>query len=62
MRELNGEACLCGRAKKKMHSFCYRCYTALPPEMRRDLYDLIGAGYEEAFEEAAAWLETEVWA
>ena len=61
VKELKGEECLCGRPKQSRKSFCYRCYRALPHEMQQDLYCMVGFGYEEAFEAAATWLETEVW-
>lgn len=55
------EECLCGREKSSGRSFCYRCYKELPGDMQRALYRKMGDGYEEAFEEAVAWLQTEVW-
>lgn len=54
--ELQSEECQCGRAKKPGRSFCYKCYSSLPRETQRGLYSRIGAGYEEAYEEAVAWL------
>lgn len=54
--ELMSEGCLCGKPKKRKYSFCPRCYYSLPRHMREDLYQLIGDGYEEAFEAAVAWL------
>jgi len=56
-RELHSEGCICGRPKRRGYSFCYPCYKALPPDMQRDLYQKIGAGYEEAYEDAVGWLE-----
>ena len=59
---LKSEECLCGRVKKPGNSFCFRCFKSLPTiAMRMSMYRTIGAGYEEAFEEAVAWLQTEVW-
>jgi len=60
-KELQSEGCLCGRTKKPKHSFCHDCYYSLPTGMRRRLYRRLGFGYEAAFEEAAAWLEENVW-
>jgi len=54
--ELMGEECQCGRPKRKRRSFCYKCYSSLPHHMQRDLYQLIGQGYEEAYDEAVRWL------
>ncbi|MDY7035541.1 MAG: hypothetical protein SV375_05180 [Thermodesulfobacteriota bacterium] len=59
--ELMSEQCLCERPKKRHHSFCYRCYRSLPGDLQRALYNRIGDGYEEAFEEAVKWLEENVW-
>jgi hypothetical protein len=55
------EECLCGREKSSGRSFCYHCYKELPGDMQKALYRQIGDGYEEAFEDAVAWLQTEVW-
>ena len=60
-RELMSEQCLCERPKKARYSFCYRCYKSLPFHLQKELYKGLGAGYEEAFEEAVKFLETEVW-
>jgi len=56
IKELRSEQCQCGRPKKPGRSFCYWCYSSLPREMQRDLYQSIGDGYEAAYEEAVAWL------
>lgn len=55
--ELIKEECFCGHSKKSGHSFCYRCYKSLPPQMQRDMYQRMGDGYEEAYDEAIKWLE-----
>jgi hypothetical protein len=60
-KELRGNGCLCGRPKKPRRSFCLRCYRALPADMQRALYRRLTCGYEEAFEEAAAYLHDHVW-
>lgn len=54
--ELMGEGCQCGRAKRKKMSLCYKCYKSLPRHMQQDLYQLLGQGYEEAYDEAVKWL------
>jgi len=59
--ELQSEGCLCGRPKKSRHSFCFRCYRALPQDMQRALYRRLGCGYEEAFEEAVRYLQKYEW-
>jgi hypothetical protein len=61
LEQLRSNECLCGKEKHPKRSFCYRCYTALPFEMRQELYKQMGAGYEEAFEEAAKYLTENVW-
>ncbi len=55
--ELMGDECACGRPKRSKYSFCYQCYMSLPGDMRRDLYQSIGEGYEAAYEAAFKWLE-----
>lgn len=54
--ELRSEECQCGRAKKRGWALCHKCYSSLPHEMQIALYRQIGDGYEEAYEEAVAWL------
>lgn len=62
LRELMSDECLCGvRDKYPKRSFCYRCYSALPRDLRDGLYRRIGGGYEEAFEEAHKYLTENVW-
>lgn len=58
---LRSDECLCERSKQPGRTFCYRCYKALPHDMQKDLYQRMGAGYEEAVEAACAWLQTEGW-
>ena len=60
-KELAGEECACGNRKSGGHSFCRRCYFALPGDMRRDLYQKIGNGYEKAYGEAHTWLTQNLW-
>lgn len=58
--ELGSEECFCGRIKKSGRSFCYPCFSSLSPELKRDLYQRIGSGYEEAYEAAVAYLDREM--
>lgn len=46
----------CANTKKVRQSFCGGCYGALPRRVQRDLYQLIGNGYEDAFAEALTHL------
>jgi hypothetical protein len=59
--ELKSNGCACDRWKGEGHSFCKRCYDALPPDMQRNLYRALNRGYEEAYEEAKKYLEENVW-
>jgi len=61
LRELKSEQCLCERRKKRGHSFCYRCFKELPGDVQDALYNVIGFGYEEAFDEATTYLQRHVW-
>jgi hypothetical protein len=47
----------CGGQKRPRMSHCRNCYYALPPKMRKALYNGFGDGYEEAFEESLRHLE-----
>lgn len=52
-----GRICsVCDSEKQSQRSFCLKCYRMLPPQMQQDLYSRFGAGYEQAFEKAKAWL------
>jgi hypothetical protein len=59
LQELNSEECACGAWKKKRLSFCYTCYRALSKDMQKDLYQRMGEGYEEAYDDAIRWLREE---
>jgi len=50
------EECFCGRNKKSRMAFCYGCYKSLPHDMQKALYQRMGNGFEEAYEEAVKWL------
>lgn len=57
INELRGNVCRCTRPKSRGQSFCRGCYFSLPQALRGRLYRLIGAGYEEAYSEAAAIID-----
>lgn len=59
VKELRSEECQCSRPKKPNYSFCYHCYFQLPKDMRRDLYQKLGEGYEAAYDEAVTFLTSE---
>lgn len=42
----------CAKGKKERMTFCSRCYYRLPKDVRQSLYNLVGEGYEEAYDEA----------
>jgi hypothetical protein len=56
VKELQSETCYCGAKKRGMQTFCRKDYYALPPKMRQALYNRIGEGYEEAYQEARKYL------
>ena len=56
---LGSNGCACGRHKDKGKSVCYGCFKLLPPGIRQGLYLQMGAGYEEAYEEAVEFLAGE---
>ncbi|MHA2065065.1 MAG: hypothetical protein ACXABY_11880 [Candidatus Thorarchaeota archaeon] len=56
---LSSEQCVCEAWKKKRYSFCYSCYHALPLDMRNDLWQKMGEGYQEAYDAAISWLKEE---
>lgn len=58
---LKSDECLCGKAKKPKNTFCYKCYKSLPAKMQKDLYRMMGDGYEEAVDAACIHLQQEVW-
>jgi hypothetical protein len=57
VHELNGAMCRCGSSKVLGHTFCRECYSHLPSEMRLGLLRELGAGYEQAYARAAAFLD-----
>jgi hypothetical protein len=54
--ELIGQTCRCGSSKAMKQTFCRRCYYALPAALRNALYREMGYGYEQAYDEAVAYL------
>jgi hypothetical protein len=56
LREFISEECQCGKYKKSQMSFCYPCYKSLPRDLQRNLYNRLGNGYEEAYDEALTYL------
>ena len=57
LEELSGDTCHCGAGKARNQTFCTTCYFKLPREMRARLYKRMGHGYEEAVDEAKAYLK-----
>lgn len=56
LKELIGTACQCGSEKVKHQTFCRKCYFALPRHIQNRLYQKVGNGYEEAYQEAVDFL------
>jgi len=56
-KERMSEECACGKTKRAGYAFCWYCYQDLPPNLQARLYDRIGRGYEEAYDEAFKELE-----
>ena len=54
MAILMSRRCVCSRSKPARLALCRSCYAALPRELQRALYRPYGAGFEEAYTEAAA--------
>lgn len=57
IQELRGEECACGAWKKSGFAFCFACYHALPFDIRDELWNRMGDGYEEAYDIAIKWLK-----
>jgi len=55
------EECLCGKPKRSKYAFCWGCYRELPPNIKKNLYQSFGGGFEAAVDEAVKHLQTEVW-
>lgn len=59
VKELRGIVCRCGAPKRTKETFCGKCYYALPLAKRRALYNHLGEGYREAYEDAIKTLEAQ---
>lgn len=55
--ELKGTQCRCGKRKRARQTFCSDCYYRLPRNLRGALYQLVGQGYEAAYQAAVDYLE-----
>ena len=59
LRELKSETCaVCENRKESGHSFCKKCYFALPPNKRHALYTPMSDGYATIYDEAKDDLRT----
>lgn len=58
IRELIGMKCRCQATKESRQTFCKRCYFRLRKDLQRRLYRRVGEGYEEAYREAAEFLDS----
>ena len=56
LETLKSEECQCERPKKRGYAFCYRCFHRLPGHLRTAIYRPIGAGFEQAYEDAYRYL------
>lgn len=56
--ELIGTQCRCGATKESRQTFCKRCYFRLRKDLQRRLYRRMGHGYEEAYRDAVAFIES----
>ena len=56
---LRSNECQCGKGKKPRYSLCWGCYHELPRELQIALYKPIGNGYEDAYDEAVIYLNTD---
>jgi hypothetical protein len=59
LRELRGELCQCGESKEAGQTFCRACYAKLGRSLQVPLWRRIGAGYEQAYAAARAFLRGE---
>ena len=53
---LKGDECWCQKYKRPRAAVCWSCWKRLPKDLQRDLYRRMGAGFEEAYDAAVAWL------
>ncbi len=59
VKELMSDECMCGKPKDPGKSFCWTCWKKLPCNLHRPLYCKILNGYEQAYDDAHAWLTRE---
>lgn len=57
IKEFKSNECACGETKRPRSSFCHACFKALPSTYQHALYQKMGDGYEEAYENAIQWLK-----
>jgi hypothetical protein len=57
LAELKADHCCCGKRKREMQTFCFRCYELLPPKVRSGLYASMFNGYLENYAAARQCLE-----
>ena len=55
--QLRSEECFCGKKKRYGYTFCYRCYMALPEDIRERVTARLPEGLDVAFEEAVKVLD-----
>lgn len=53
---LRSDSCRCERGKKVGQAVCMTCWKRLPKYMQAALYDRIGCGFEEAYDDAVQFL------
>ena len=51
------ERCRCGGFKWRGHSFCRACTNLLPPDVRSGLFTSGAAGFPDAYDRAAQYLD-----
>ena len=56
IRQLAAVECQCSAPTDPRRTFCRKCYYSLPPALRSALYQRLGQGYEQAVDEAEAFL------
>jgi hypothetical protein len=52
----SGSCDICGHAKAAKTAFCRKCYYSLPADKRQALWQPVGHGFEEAYDDALAWI------
>lgn len=52
VRTLKSPTCDCGKSKDIKNAFCIHCWLSLPPQIRFDLKQRIGNGFEGALKKA----------